>query len=46
MEKGKTSPLVKPYFGLHTLSAPVKVAALMFSGKPKNVNSSQMKGWN
>lgn len=46
MEKGKTSPLVKPKFGLHTLSAPVKVGALMFSGEPKNVNISQMRGWN
>lgn len=46
MEKGKTSPLVKPYFGLHILSAPVKVGAFMFSGEPKNVNSSQMRGWN
>lgn len=32
MEKGKRSPSVKPYFGLHIISAPVNVDALVFSG--------------
>lgn len=30
--EGKRSPSVKPYFGLHIISAPVNVDALVFSG--------------
>lgn len=36
MEKGKTSPLVKPYLGSILYQRPVKVDALMFSSEAKN----------